>query len=105
MRVLALLVACLTAAGPVQAAGLTSPEPLAKAYELILNAQFDEADGALRQACGPAPAMACQVLQAVSQYWQLQFDPENTAHDAAALAKTNTAIASGEAWVGREPGR
>jgi tetratricopeptide (TPR) repeat protein len=95
----------LTISTPLRAAGLTSPEPLAKAYDLILDARFDEADQQLTQACGPAPPTGCEVLRAVSQYWQALFDPENTSHDQAVLARANTAISSAEAWVEREPKR
>src|ERR1700737_2957822 len=61
---LAALFAWVTAVAPVHAVGLTSPEPLAKTYELILDARFDEAEQQLKQACGPAPAAGCQVLRA-----------------------------------------
>jgi len=87
------------------AAGLTSAEGLAKAYELILDGRFDEADRQLSRACGPAPATGCQVLQAVSAYWQLLLDPDNTSHDEAVLAKANAAIQSAESWTSREPKR
>ena len=40
---------------PLRAAGLTSPEPLVKAYELILDARFDEAE---RQLKAGVPARA-----------------------------------------------
>ena len=96
---------------PLRATGLTNPEPLSKAYELILDARADEAAQQLRTACGPASlrgvsgATPCLVLDAVAAYWQLLSDPENTSHDAAVLAKTNAAIASAEAWVAREPKR
>ncbi|HEV3216676.1 MAG TPA: hypothetical protein VGZ27_13175 [Vicinamibacterales bacterium] len=89
----------------LHAAGLTAPDPLAKAYDLILDAQFDQIDGQLQRACGPAPPTSCEVLRAVSQYWQLLFDPENTGHDQAVLRQANAAIASAEGWVAREPKR
>jgi tetratricopeptide (TPR) repeat protein len=95
---------CFTAA-PLGAAGLTNPEPLAKAYDLILDARGDEAAQQLRTACGPAPATGCLVLQAVAAYWQLLSDPENTSHDAEVLRKVDAAVASAEAWVAREPKR
>jgi tetratricopeptide (TPR) repeat protein len=99
------VLALMIATTPLQAGALTSPGPVAKAYDLILDARFDQIDGQLTQACGPAPPTSCEVLRAVSQYWQLLFDPENTSHDQAALSKANAAIASAEAWVGREPKR
>jgi tetratricopeptide (TPR) repeat protein len=90
---------------PLRATGLTNPEPLSKAYELILDARNDEAAQQLRTACGPAPATGCLVLDAVAAYWQLLSDPDNTSRDAVVLAKANAAIASADAWVTREPKR
>lgn len=99
---LILLVALPTSAG---AAGLTSPEPLVKAYELILEARFDDAQQQLKSSCPPAPQPACEVIAAVNDYWRLLLDPENTSRDAALLGRINAAIASTEAWVAREPKR
>jgi tetratricopeptide (TPR) repeat protein len=100
-----LVLGAILAAAPLHAAGLTNPEPLSKAYELILDGRGDDAAQQLRTACGPAPATGCLVLQAVAAYWQLLADPENTSHDNEVLAKINAAIASAEAWVAREPKR
>jgi tetratricopeptide (TPR) repeat protein len=100
-----LVLAAILAAAPLYAAGLTNPEPLAKAYDLILDARPDEAEQQLRTACGPAPPTGCLVLRAVSAYWQLLSDPDDTSHDAAVLAKADAAIASAEAWAAREPKR
>lgn len=87
------------------AAGLTAPEPLVKAYDLILDARFDEAERLLRSACPPAPAPACDVLIAVNDYWRLLIDPDDTSRDGALLSRINAAIGSTEAWVAREPKR
>ena len=94
-----------TAAAPAGAAGLTSPEPLAKAYDLILDARFDDAERQLKTACPPAPQPACEVLGAVNDYWRLLLNPEDTSRDAALMARIDAAIASGEAWVANEPKR
>ena len=93
------------AATPAGAAVLTSPELLVKAYDLILDARFDEAERQLKSACPPAPQPACDVLGAVNDYWRLLLDPEDTRGDAALMTRINAAIASGEAWVAREPTR
>ena len=90
---------------PAAAAGLTAPEPLVKAYELILNARFDDAEGQLKSACPPAPQPACEVLGAVNDYWRLLLNPEDTSGDAALMARITAALSSGEAWVAREPKR
>jgi tetratricopeptide (TPR) repeat protein len=86
-------------------AGLTSPEPLAKAYELILDARFEEADRQMRQACPPAPSTGCEVLGAVADYWRLLLDQESTALDALLTKRIEASISSAEAWVAREPTR
>jgi tetratricopeptide (TPR) repeat protein len=97
-----LLVALPTRAG---AAGLTSPEPLVKAYDLILEARFNDAEFQLKSACPPAPQPACDVIGSVSDYWRLLLNPDDTSRDAALLARINTAIRSAESWVAREPKR
>ena len=99
-----LLLVWLSLAAPVDGA-LTSPEPLAKAYELILDARFEEADRQIRQACPPAPSPACEVLGAVADYWRLLLDQESTVMDAPLMKRIETSITSAEAWVAREPTR
>jgi tetratricopeptide (TPR) repeat protein len=73
------------------------------AYELILDARFDEAERQLNSACPPAPQPACEVLGAVNDYWRLLLNPEDTSRDAALLKRINAAIASAEGWVANEP--
>jgi tetratricopeptide (TPR) repeat protein len=97
--------AWITATGPLSAAGLTAPEPLVSAYDLILNARFDDAERRLKTACPPAPAPACEVLGAVNDYWRLLIDADDTSRDAALMTRINAAIGSTEAWVAREPKR
>jgi tetratricopeptide (TPR) repeat protein len=101
----AVLLLSISSATPAGAAGLTSPDPLVKAYDLILEARFDEAERQLTSSCPPAPQPACDVIGAVSDYWRLLLDPENTSRDAALLMRINAAISSSEAWVAREPKR
>lgn len=103
-RLAASLVFTLLAA-PAGAAGLTSPEPLVRTYELILDGRFAEAERQLQQACPPAPQPACDVIGAVNDYWRLLLNPEDTSRDAALLARINGAIGAAEAWVAREPKR
>ena len=90
---------------PAGAAGLTSPAPLVAAYELILDARFDEAERQLKSACPPAPQPACEVIGAVNEYWRMLPNPEDTSRDAALLNRVNLAIGSTEEWVAREPKR
>ena len=59
----------------------------------------------LRRTCPPAPAEACQVLDAVSVWWQIQLDPQNTSRDEQFQSRVDASIAATEAWVKREPRR
>jgi tetratricopeptide (TPR) repeat protein len=44
-------------------------------------------------------------MEAMSIYWQILLDQQNTSRDARFLARADAAIAATEAWVSREPGR
>ena len=90
-------------AAPAAGAGLTAPDALIRSYDLILRARFEEADRQLKSACPPAPLPACDVIGAVSDYWRLLQNPDDTSRDNALLQRINIAIASTEAWVAREP--
>lgn len=105
MRIAAVSLLLIWVASPAAAAGLTSPEPLVKTYELILGARFDDAERQLKSSCPPAPHPACDVIGAVNDYWRLLLNPEDTSRDVALLARINAAISSTEAWVAREPRR
>ena len=105
MRTAAAALLLVSLAAPARAAGLTSPEPLVRAYDFILDAQFDDAERQLKSACPPAPQPACDVLGAVNDYWRLLMNPEDTRRDAALLLRINAAIGSTEKWVAREPKR
>lgn len=76
--------------------GLTAAPTVARAYDLILNADFDGLAKALPSTCPPAPSVACMGLEALSLWWQIQLDPVSKALDAPFLAKVNAAIAEAE---------
>lgn len=105
MKTAAALILLVALPTSTHGAGLTSPEPLIKAYDLILEARFDEAQQQLKSACPPAPRPACDVIAAVSDYWRLLLDPDETGRDRALLERINAAIASAESWAAREPRR
>jgi tetratricopeptide (TPR) repeat protein len=90
-------------AGPGR--GLTNAAQLARVYDAIFDAQFDQVPGALSKACPPSPKEICIVLQAVSLWWQIQLDPHNRTRDPEFEQRVNAAIAIAEAWVQREPQR
>jgi tetratricopeptide (TPR) repeat protein len=76
---------------------------LARAYDFILEARFDQVDAELRRACGPAPPEACDVLGATSLWWQILLDPESRELDDEFSTAVDRAIASTEAWTDRAP--
>jgi tetratricopeptide (TPR) repeat protein len=90
-------------AGPTR--GLTGTPQLARVYDAIFDAQFDQVPAELARACPPSPKEICIVLQAVSLWWQIQLDPHSRALDHEFEQKVNSAISIAEAWVKREPQR
>jgi hypothetical protein len=82
---------------------LRGEEALVRAYDFILDARFDQVEAELRRACGPAPAEACNVLDATALWWRIQLDPESRALDAAFTAAVERAIRTTEAWTERAP--
>ena len=85
--------------------GITAAPVVARAYDLILNADFDGLAKALPSTCPPAPPVACLGLEALSLWWQIQLDPESQSLDAPFLAKVNAAIAAAERMTQANPGR
>ena len=78
-------------------------EALARVYDFILEARFDQVDAELRRACGPAPAEACDVLGATALWWRILLDPESRTLDEEFNASVERAIRTTEAWVERAP--
>jgi tetratricopeptide (TPR) repeat protein len=102
------LVLAAQAALPLHAApikGLTHAEALARAYDLVYDADFAGAEEELKRACGPAPAQACGVIGVAAQWWRIYFDLDSRAQDKAFLTRLKAVIDGGEHWVAREPER
>lgn len=115
----------LIATPGAQTTGLTAGPQLVRVYDAIFDARFDQVPALLTQACGPsgahvsavarsakaeapsakAPHEACQLLEVVALWWQIQLDPKNRVHDEEFQAKSDAAIAAIEAWTEREPMR
>jgi tetratricopeptide (TPR) repeat protein len=76
---------------------------LARAYDFILEARFDQVEAELRRACGPAPPEACDVLEATALWWRILLDPESRALDAEFSAAADRAIRTAGAWTDRSP--
>ena len=66
---------------PDRPALVRGEEALARAYDLILDARFDQVDAELQRACGPAPPEACDVLAATALWWRILLDPDNRSLD------------------------
>ncbi len=88
-------------AGP----GLTQAPALARVYHDILDARFEQSEQQLRQGCGGAPPIPCDILGTVQTWWQIQMDPGNTSLDGRMRTSVDQAVASAEAWTRREPQR
>jgi hypothetical protein len=85
--------------------GITAAPVIAQAYDLILDADFEQLKKRLPEICPPAPMVACRGLEALSLWWQIQLDLDNHQLDAAFLTTTNSAIAEAERWTTTEPER
>ena len=106
MRLVAIAVAVLAgAAQGVPLRGLTGAGQLARVYDTIFDARFEQVAEELRKACPPAPDEVCRVLEAVSLWWQIQLDPNNLSLDPVFHEAVDTAIEDAEAWAAREPQR
>jgi hypothetical protein len=85
--------------------GITAAPTVARAYDLILDANFDALKKVLPSTCPPAPGVACRGLEALSLWWQIQLDLDNRALDAAFLSATDRAIAEATKFTKAEPRR
>ncbi len=103
----ALIVVLALIACPGRAAGGVLPysPALARVYDAILDARFEDAGAEIGRACGPAPAQACELLRVTSLWWRIQLDPYDTSRDGAFRAAVDAVVASMERWTAREPKR
>ena len=85
------------------AAPLHGEEELGRVYDSILEARFDQVDAELRRACGPAPAVACDVLAATALWWRILLDPESRELDDEFSDAAERAIRTSEEWTRRSP--
>src|SRR5262245_827563 len=90
---------------PAAAQELTGGPQIRRVYDAIFDARFDDVRQLLARTCPPAPSEACQLLEAVGVWWQIQLDPASVAHDTQFQSRVDAAIASAEAWTARDPER
>ena len=88
---------------PDRPALIRGEESLARAYDFILDARFDQVDAELRRACGPAPPEACDVLSATALWWRILIDPLNRSLDDEFSTSVDRAIRTTEDWTERAP--
>src|SRR4030095_7909399 len=101
--ILLALVGAAAVLGARPAGPIRGVDGLARAYDFILEARFDQADAELRRACGPAPPEACDVLNATAIWWKILLDPESRELDDEFSTAVERAIDSTDAWTDRAP--
>lgn len=97
------VVAAVLGAVPAGAAEPSYFPLLGRAYDTVLDARFDDVEPALAEACGPAPAVACDLVRAAAVWWRIQLDPLDRSRDAEFQRRVNAVIEAAEAWTRREP--
>jgi tetratricopeptide (TPR) repeat protein len=100
---LALWTATISSHPPPAVAPLRGIDGLARAYDFILEARFDQVEAELHRACGPAPPEACEVLGATALWWRILLDPESHELDDEFSTAVERAIESTDAWIERAP--
>ena len=111
-----------------QRSPITAAPQIARAYDAVFDARFDEVPKLLDAACAgrepvtaapsraprPAPTAAagrraapevCQLLEVISLWGQMQLDPPSTSRDVVFSARVDETIAAIDAWTTREPMR
>lgn len=88
-----------------QQRGLTAAPQLARAYDAIVDARFDDVPEMLDKTCPPSPPEACRLLEVMAIWWRIQLDPLDTSRDGLFQARADEAIAAAQAWTRREPDR
>lgn len=78
---------------------------MARAYDLVLDADFEGLKQALPETCPPAPAVACLGLEALSLWWQVQLDLDNHSLDDTFLATADKAIGEALRFAQASPDR
>ena len=87
------------------ARGLTAGDTVARAYDVVLDADFARMPAVVAETCGPAPPEVCTGLMTMSRWWELMLDPEHPGRDARFVTAVERAVAETTAWTVREPRR
>ncbi len=97
------LAALQPAAASQQAPGLTGAPQIARTYDAIFDARFDDVPVLLRQTCPPAAPEVCVLLDAIALWWRIQIDTDDTAWDTAFRVRADAAVSAIEVWTARAP--
>jgi tetratricopeptide (TPR) repeat protein len=103
-----LLAAILTFTAATESAaqqGISAAATVARAYDLILDADFDGLKKVLPSTCPPAPLAACRGLEALNLWWQIQLDLDDHSLDSAFVAAVERAIDEAVRMTTAEPAR
>ena len=101
---------------PPQGGSLTGGPQIARIYDAILDARFEQVPDLLGRSCdngipprgavdARVPKPVCSLLETVALWWQIQINPSDTALDARFQAESDAAIAGMLAWTEAEPQR
>jgi tetratricopeptide (TPR) repeat protein len=90
-------------AAPIR--GLTAADGVARAYDAVLDGDWESLPSRLDATCSAAPREACQMLEALGVWWGIALEPESRLLDVRFARAVDTAIAATEAWSTREPHR
>jgi tetratricopeptide (TPR) repeat protein len=78
---------------------------LARCYDAILDARFDDAETEVAKACGPAPPETCALMRANSLWWQIQMNPNDRSKDRMFELQIDGVIESIARWTERDSTR
>jgi hypothetical protein len=85
------------------AQGLTGAPSIARVYNAIFDARFEQVPRLLTETCPPLAPEVCTLLDVVSLWWQIQIDPGNHSRDKVFAERADAAVADVEDWTEREP--
>jgi len=72
--------------------GLTAGDRVARAYDVVLDADFARMPAVVADTCGPAPPEVCTGLLTMSRWWELMLDPEHPGRDARFVTAVERAV-------------
>jgi hypothetical protein len=87
--------------GPQPIQGLTGGAAVARAYDAVLDAEFDAPARLLGSDCLDVPPEACKMLDALGVWWAIAVEPESRLLDVRFSRKVDAAIDAATALTER----